>query len=165
MQNSNSKDAIQGQATIAANPLLPAVAVMPIRNFQAKLPDDFFQLLSIELKRKPKSFLRRNKDGVRKRVTFDNNLRLPFITEMEAMRYMHGCYADNRMFRLSENNVVFSGRYSKWLIVKWCQKLKERFAPEMAIIKYVDYKTAIDSDPKLKERYDRMVSVALSHSR
>ena len=65
------------------NPLLPAVAVLAIRDMKSKLPDDFGILLSIELKRKPKTFLRRNKDGVRQRVKWDNNLPLLNMNPME----------------------------------------------------------------------------------
>lgn len=149
----------------SSNTLLPAVAAMPIRNFYCKLPNDFFQLLSIELLRKPKTFLRRNKDGARKFVTIDCNFKLPFVSEMEQMRWNHSCYADDKMFVLQEDKVIFSGSYSKWLIIKWLQKLKEYVKPEIAVIQYIDFQTALNSDPKLKERYNRMVNVALSHSR
>lgn len=140
------------------NPLLPAVAVLAIRNMKSKLPDDFGMLLSIELKRKPKTFLRRNKDGKRQRVKWDNNLPLLNMNPMEQMKFTHNAFADNRMFCIRENEIYFTGSYSKNVFVRWVQKLKEKFFPEKAILKYVDMQTLIESDDKLRMKYERWQS-------
>jgi hypothetical protein len=122
------------------NPLLPAVAVLKIRKFRAKLPDDFAQLISVETEPSEKTFLRVDNNRVIGKVrhkTHDTFMYIPTETEM-MYRSM-----DNRLnrnaFFIRKNEILFMGNYSKNVFVRWMQLLKEWIAPQKVILKYIDY--------------------------
>ena len=122
------------------NPLLPAVAVLAIRKFKSKLPDDFAQLVSVETEPSTKTFLRVDKNrvvGKVKHKTFDTFMCIPSETEM-MYRSMENRFNPN-MFCIRENEIFFMGSYSKNVFVRLVQLLKEWIAPQRVILKYIDY--------------------------
>lgn len=128
---------------IAQNPVLPAVAVLKIRNFKAKLPDDFVQLVSIETMSKEKmaKTITGTLDdyivtGHKKIACHDIFMFIP--TETEMMYRNMATKIKNRTFCLKENDVLFMGSYSNFFLKRWVQKFIELFLPEKVILKYVN---------------------------
>lgn len=122
------------------NPLLPAVAVLEIRKFKSKLPDDFAQLVSVETEPSTKTFLRVDKNrvvGKVKRKTHYTFMCIPTQTEM--MYRSMGNRPSPNAFCTRENEIFFMGNYSKNVFVRWMQLLKEWIAPQKVILKYIDY--------------------------
>lgn len=143
MKNSEQKDECLTSSGNIANAMLPAVAVLKIRNFKAKLPDDFVQLVSIETI--PKEKMARTITGTlddyvvtgHKTIAYhDTFMFIP--TETEMMYRNMAMQIKNRAFCLKENDVLFVGSYSNFLLKRWMQKLIELFFPEKVIVKYVN---------------------------
>lgn len=90
------------------------VAYLKKRNFQAKLPKDFVEILSIE-----------NKYG-----------RLPLDPYM-AQAIIFGLSFRTEYFRLGDDKIYFSGNYSNIWIVRLFQKLIELINPTVYRMRYI----------------------------
>lgn len=120
--------------------LLPAVAVLEIRKFKAKLPDDFAQLVSVETEPSRRIFLRVDNNKVVGEVGLKTHNTFMYIPTQAEMRYRSmGNRANKKAFCIRENEIFFMGNYSKNVFVRWMQLLKEWIAPQKVILKYIDY--------------------------
>ena len=100
----------------STNAVLPAVAFVKKRNFSAKLPDDFVVLKSIT---KP--------DG----NCLPND---PFMCYGE-IDWMARFKTEN--FSITEDRILFSGSFSRWCVVRICQKLWEWLFPSVYKLEYL----------------------------
>ncbi len=105
-----------------------SIAILKIRQFRASLPADFGALISVG-KTKRKSDL-----------YFKNSSPENYFKDIQSPYKLPS--ADKRLFMIkrAENEICFSGHYSKWMLVEWVQKLKEFLFPERVFILYIKYK-------------------------
>ena len=126
-----------------ANTLLAAVAELKIRNFKAKLPDDYIQMISVTTM--PKEKIAKTitgtlndyvVDGYKKIQAYDTFMHIPNETEMQ-YRSM-ASQIKNKAYCIKEDEILFIGCYSNFFLFRWIQKLLEYIMPEKVIVKYVN---------------------------
>ncbi len=117
---------------------LPDVAVLKIRGFKSKLPEDFVQLINVETKPMAKTFLRIHNNTVTGKVirqTHDTFMHMP--SEADFIYKTMGGVLNKNVFYIRENEILFMGNYSKNTFIRWIQLLIERIAPQEVILKYI----------------------------
>lgn len=90
-----------------------ATSIVKRRNFRAKVPDDFYML---------KSLCRLNGGYPMANVKFP-------MPESHFLEY----------FTINEDHLYFTGYWSKWLLIRWYQKIKEHFWPVKYKVEYMSF--------------------------
>jgi len=127
----------------STNAVLAEVAELKIRNFKAKLPNDYVQMISVTTI--PKEKIAKTItgtlddyiiDGYKKIQSYDTFMHIPTETEMQ-YRNM-ASQIKNRAYCIKEDEILFIGSYSNFFLFRWIQKLLEYIMPEKVIVKYVN---------------------------
>ena len=126
-----------------AKPVLAEVAELKIRNFKAKLPNDYVQMISVTTipKKKIVKTITGTLDnyvinGYKKIQAYDAFMHIPTENEMQ-YRNMTS-QIKNRAYCIKEDEILFIGSYSNFFLFRWVQKLLEYIIPEKVIVKYVN---------------------------
>lgn len=126
-----------------ANTLLAAVTELKIRNFKAKLPDDYIQMISVTTLPKEKIVKTITGtlddyviDGYKKIQTYDTFMYIP--TERELQYWSMPNQFRHRAYCIKEDEILFIGSYSNFFLFQWIQKLLEYIMPEKVIVKYIN---------------------------
>lgn len=127
-----------------AKPVLPAVAELKIRNFKAKLPNDYVSMVEVITLPKEKitpvvsgNINNLVLDGYKAIQYHDTFMCIPFAAEFAFKSTMAKNIAC-RSFCIREDEILFSGGYSNFFLFRWFQKLSELIKPEKVIVKYVN---------------------------
>lgn len=140
MENVNLKN----EPPADAKPVLPAVAELKIRNFKAKLPDDYVSMVEVITlpKEKITPIVSGNinnlvLDGYKAIKSHDTFMCIPSASEFHFKNTMAKNIAC-RNFCIREDEILFSGGYSNFFLFRWFQKLAELIKPKKVIVKYVN---------------------------
>lgn len=116
---------------------------LKIRNFKAKLPNDYVSMVDVIIlpKEKTTSIVSGNinnmiVDGYKNIQTHDTLMCIPNSVEF-AFRSVSPNEIMCRSYCIKEDEILFMGSYSNFFLFRWIQKLLERVMPEKVIIKYI----------------------------
>jgi len=126
-----------------SKPLLAEVAELKIRNFKAKLPNDYVQMISVTTipKEKIAKTITGTLDnyvitGYKKIQSYDNFIHIP-IEQLMQYRNMSSPFKEKAYF-IKKDEIFFIGSYSNFFFFRWMQKLFEYIIPKKVIIEYIN---------------------------
>jgi hypothetical protein len=120
---------------IYKQPYEPITATLRVRNFKAKLPNDFVKLLSIETKPRARTLLHVNNNAITGTIKLKLSEQLLCIP-IEEMAYVNINPLRCPCFCIQRNHVLFSGNYNTFFIIRWIEILMDWIYPNKVILKY-----------------------------
>lgn len=99
------------------------------RNFSCDLPNDFISIVSIQ-KKSVGSFLLHQSN--------------PFQQNIEYRIFKNAYWHDT--YVIKDKKIIFAGVFSRWLVIRFFQKIYDFLFPEKYILTYFDFKEVKGDD-------------------